>query len=152
MIRPEHYREYTFGICRIAIGAIFIIASADKILEPEQFAAVIHSYALLPDSLINLFALFLPWFELTVGAAFVASRKYRNAAATAIVMMLAMFCIAVSINLVRGSEIGCGCFHSGEEQDPISIANVFRNLVMMGITLAVLWYNMSTLARPQKPA
>ena len=53
---------------RIVLGIVFIYASYDKILHPAAFAKVIYNYQILPDELINLSAIFLPWLELVIGS------------------------------------------------------------------------------------
>ena len=47
-------------VCRIVLGAVFIAASYNKILDPEAFAVAIFRYQILPGVLINLAALALP--------------------------------------------------------------------------------------------
>jgi hypothetical protein len=44
-----------------------VYASYDKILHPLAFAEIVYNYQILPDVLVNLVALFLPWIELLVG-------------------------------------------------------------------------------------
>ncbi len=38
---------------RLLVGAIFLAASIDKILDPGAFAQVVYNYQILPDSFIN---------------------------------------------------------------------------------------------------
>ena len=52
---------------RLLLGGIFVWASIYKILDPTAFAGVINNYQLLPDALINGFAVTLPWLELVLG-------------------------------------------------------------------------------------
>lgn len=52
---------------RIFLGAVFIYASIDKIIHPEAFAKAIFNYQILPEALINLTAILLPWLELVMG-------------------------------------------------------------------------------------
>ena len=55
-------QEGLFAICaRVILGAVFIYASIDKIRNPEAFAKAVYNYQILPDSLINLTAIALPW-------------------------------------------------------------------------------------------
>ena len=50
-------------VLRLALGGIFLYASIDKIIHPRAFAEIIFNYHLLPDQLINVMALILPWLE-----------------------------------------------------------------------------------------
>ncbi len=57
---------------RLLLGGIFVFASIDKILHPAAFADAVYNYQILPDSLINLTAVFLPWLELILGGCLIA--------------------------------------------------------------------------------
>lgn len=52
---------------RLILGGVFVFASFDKILHPASFAEAVYRYQILPDGLINLTAIVLPWLELIVG-------------------------------------------------------------------------------------
>ena len=45
---------------RLVLGGLFIYASMDKMANPADFVKVIHNYKILPISLENLLAVFLP--------------------------------------------------------------------------------------------
>ena len=55
-------------MARLILGVIFIYASIDKIFHPAAFAEAVYNYQILPDALINLTAIVLPWLELILGA------------------------------------------------------------------------------------
>jgi putative oxidoreductase len=94
----------------IALGLLFIIASLPKIVDPPSFAHMIYNYKIIPWSLINPMALIMPWLELICGLALVLG-IWRGAARTIIAGMLLVFILAISINLIRGNPIDCGCFN-----------------------------------------
>ena len=94
----------------IALGLLFIIASIPKIVDPPSFAHMIYNYKILPWSLINPMALFMPWLELLCGLALVLG-IWKGTARTIIAGMLLVFIVAISINLIRGNPIDCGCFN-----------------------------------------
>lgn len=94
---------------QLALGAIFVFAAVPKILDPPSFAHMIYNYKLLPGSLIDLFALWMPWVELLSGLALVLGICRRGAAGLIGALLLA-FLAAVAINLARGHAIDCGCF------------------------------------------
>jgi uncharacterized membrane protein YphA (DoxX/SURF4 family) len=96
-------------LCRLLLGGIFIYASIDKIAHPHAFAKIIHNYHLLPDILIYVSALVLPWLELLTGI-FLIAGIYKRTAAMILSFMLLVFAVAISINLIRGLEFDCGCF------------------------------------------
>jgi putative oxidoreductase len=95
---------------QLALGAIFVIAAIPKIADPPSFAHMIYNYRLVPASLINLSALVMPWVELLAGLALILG-VWKTAARNVIGILLAIFIIAISINLTRDNAIDCGCFN-----------------------------------------
>lgn len=94
----------------IALGLLFIIASIPKIVDPPSFAHMIYNYRIVPWALINPMALVMPWLELLCGLALVLG-IWKGPARTIIACMLLVFILAISINLIRGNPIDCGCFN-----------------------------------------
>ena len=94
---------------QIALGAIFVVAAWPKIVDPPSFAHMIYNYRLLPAGLINITALVMPWVEILVGLALILG-VWTRPARTIVALMLVMFIIAISINLLRDNAIDCGCF------------------------------------------
>ena len=43
-----------FILMRLALGAVFLYASYDKILHPAAFAKAVYNYQILPDEAISL--------------------------------------------------------------------------------------------------
>ena len=94
---------------QIALGVIFIVAAVGKIADPPSFAHMIYNYRILPGGLINISALIMPWVELLAGLCLVIG-VWTRPARWIITLMLVTFMIAITINLVRGNAIDCGCF------------------------------------------
>jgi uncharacterized membrane protein YphA (DoxX/SURF4 family) len=94
---------------QLALGAIFVAAAIPKILDPPAFAHMIYNYRLLPGIAVNALALFLPWLELATGLALVIGFWRRTAAGITGILLL-VFIAALSINLLRGNPVNCGCF------------------------------------------
>jgi uncharacterized membrane protein YphA (DoxX/SURF4 family) len=94
---------------QIALGAIFVVAALPKITDPPSFAHMIYNYRILPAGLINLSALVMPWVELVIGLCLILGVWVRPAR-WIVTAMLVVFMTAISINLVRGNAIDCGCF------------------------------------------
>lgn len=106
------YRILEFA-ARIAVGLIFLLFGVDKIFHPGDFAGAIENYRLLPEGLVNLLAVVLPWVECLLGLLLLSGQWVRSAALVA-AFLLAVFVVAVSIALARGLDINCGCFNTGE--------------------------------------
>jgi uncharacterized membrane protein YphA (DoxX/SURF4 family) len=103
-------------ILAIAVGAVFVYASVDKILDPRAFAKIVYHYQVVGPSAslgfvpANLLAVWLPWLELLVGALLITGMWRREAAALS-ALMLVVFVAAVGSTLARGIDIqNCGCF------------------------------------------
>lgn len=101
---------------RVVLGAIFIYASLDKIAHPEAFANAIYNYQILPEPLINLTAIVLPWLELVMGVLLVLG-VWQHGAVFLANVLLGVFFGALLLNLARGLDIDCGCFSSSQASD-----------------------------------
>lgn len=129
--KPFFSNPWVEIVCRWSLGALFVAASYNKILEPAQFAKVLYGYQLLPGILINFIAIILPFMELVTGAALVTGIYPRSAAAIINIMML-IFIVAISINLLRGHAFDCGCFSISEANHPSSAATLLvRDVVCL---------------------
>lgn len=106
-------------LARLAMAGIFIYASIDKIGQPAVFAKDIYNYQILPDSLINLTALVLPWLELFLGLCLLAG-IWLPGAVLAMNGLLVVFLAALLFNTARGLDINCGCFSTGAEAAAMS--------------------------------
>jgi putative oxidoreductase len=94
---------------QIALGIIFVVAALPKIVDPPSFAHMIYNYKLIPWALVKPMALVMPWIELLCGLALILG-IWKGTARTIVAAMLLTFIIAISINLLRGNAIDCGCF------------------------------------------
>ncbi len=103
-------------LCVLAVAGIFLYAAALKIIEPRQFVFDVKNYRIVPEPLLHLVVLLLPWWEVGAAAAFVAPRT-RRAGAILLAAMLLTFIAAVSYAaLYKGYNISCGCFGKGSAQ------------------------------------
>ena len=93
---------------RIVVGLVFLLYGLDKIAHPDDFARAIANYRLLPEALVNLVAVTLPWVECVCGLLLLAGQWVRSAALVS-AFLLGVFVVAVSITLARGLDIACGC-------------------------------------------
>ena len=100
---------------QFVLAAFFAVAGFFKISDPPGFAHEIHNYALLPGAAVNALALFLPWLEVVAGIALFLGIARRSAARLLGILLL-VFIVALSINLVRGRPVDCGCFGTAKVQ------------------------------------
>jgi len=94
---------------QFVLAAVFVVAGFGKIADPPGFAHEIHNYALVPGVAINAMALVLPWIEIVCGLALFIGIA-RRSAARILGVLLVVFILALSINLIRGRPVDCGCF------------------------------------------
>ena len=152
-------RPLFWWLSRIAVAAIFLGACIAKIRDPAAFALSVYRYRILPDALINLVAIWLPWIELLTGIAILLpARRLRGAAAFLISGMLAVFTVAISLNLLRGIEASCGCFSTRADAAVSDHWNLVRNASLLWLSAAI-WlesWNLPLIPRrgapPRKPA
>jgi rhodanese-related sulfurtransferase/uncharacterized membrane protein YphA (DoxX/SURF4 family) len=98
-----------FLLSRLFLGGIFVYASYDKILHPVPFAEIVYNYQILPDLLVNLVSLFLPWIELLVGLSLILG-IWLPGSVLICAFLLVVFFSTLVFNMSRGLDIDCGCF------------------------------------------
>jgi len=101
-----------YGPALRLVGAVFLLASLHKISSPQQFAAVVDNYQILPSWMVNIPAVIMPWIELICGALLISGRC-RGQSALVLAGLTLIFILAISFNIARGVEFDCGCFGSG---------------------------------------
>lgn len=99
---------------RLILGIVFIYASMDKIIHPGAFAEAVYNYQILPDFLINLTAIALPWLELTLGILLILHLWLPGVLLLSNFLLLT-FLGSMVFNLARGLDIHCGCFSTSQE-------------------------------------
>lgn len=123
-------------VLSIVIGAVFIWSGGVKAWDPAGFAGDILEYRLVGQGMAGAMALYLPWLEVIGGVALVAGRT-REAAAVMLMGMLAGFSVAMVSVIVRGLEIGCGCFGHGDGETSPEMA-LARNALLVGGLVGIL--------------
>jgi len=138
LIKKIATHKYIALVLRLYIGGLFVYASMYKINYAGEFAASIANYQIVPFWAVNIMALLMPWMELICGLLLVAG--IRTHAATIIIMgFLIMFTMAIFINLIRGVQIGCGCFNSLET--PMSWLTFLRDLTWVAMTVHIYFFD-----------
>lgn len=123
-------------VCRLLLGGIFVYASIDKILHPAEFAKVVYNYQILPAMASNLTAMFLPWLELFAGLALLVG-IWRAESSLTLSLLLVVFIIALSVNLVRGVDIDCGCLSVGGGGRGISLLTIVEDVLLLAAGMVV---------------
>ena len=127
-------------LARLVLGGIFIYASLDKIAHPREFAKIIANYAILPDPLVTLPALVLPWLELFAGLCLVSGLWVRSAALL-LSSLLLFFILVLGFNALRGISMSCGCFSTSAGDTENALVLIFRDLLFLLPGLLIIFFN-----------
>ena len=139
------------GVQRLLIaflGMLMLWAAVSKLANPTDFLGSIYGYQLpLPQALLKMTAVVLPWLELLCGLLLVAG-LWVESALTLVTGLLALFVIMTGQAWMRGLDISCGCFslkmfglpeNPGLDRFLESVAFAFfRNLVLLGLAAFLL--------------
>lgn len=139
------------AVCRLLLAAIFLTAAVGKLAQPKAFLRAVLEYQMLPPALAPWVAAMLPGVEFLAGAvlltaAFQGRRRevWAVAAAWIVAGLLAFFTAALTVNLLRGVPMNCGCFDILGEHLPYfkptkaTWATVGRDLLMLLPALPLL--------------
>ena len=100
--------KYLTLFFRIVVGAIFLLASFDKIIDPAKFARDISNYHIVPLGLENTIALILPWLEFFIGTGLIIGVMVDGSIIISSVLLIT-FNIMIAQAMARGFNIDCGC-------------------------------------------
>jgi hypothetical protein len=117
----------------IFLGLIWILASYYKIVNPVEFYRNILEYKLISGNLAAWIALWFPFFELLLGIALILHFHVREFLIISMIVF-AFFSILILITILRGLDIGCGCF-STNDYEPIGFA-LGRDLLFLFVNVA----------------
>jgi hypothetical protein len=124
-------------ILRAALALLFVSASAHKLRDPIAFRAALDGYGLLPAAPARVAARALPFAELGCAVALALPRT-GVAGALLAVALLALYALAMGVNLLRGRrDLDCGCMGPGA-RGRIGGALVLRNAILAAAALATL--------------
>jgi len=129
-------------VLRFALALVLFYASADKLLHPQDFAAIVQGYHVLPEALVNPVAIWLPWLELLLGLCLV-SGYWAEGAVALTAGMFAVFWALMIVSAARGIDVNCGCFSTqpvdpGAEPTPM-LFYIGRDAVLLGFALITAW-------------
>jgi uncharacterized membrane protein YphA (DoxX/SURF4 family) len=127
-------------IFRLVLGFTLIYASLDKIANPDQFARIVYNYRILPEFLINVFAVTLPWVELVTGL-FLIFGVFTESASLLASFLFVVFIIAISINLLRGIDLNCGCFSTDPGGKKEGANLLIRDFIYLYLGIMVFFFN-----------
>ena len=129
--------QIIYRLVRVILGALFVIASWDKIIDPEAFAKIIENYKILPPQLVNPTAYILPWIEAVSGILLIFG-VYVKGCALIFNSLMVVFIVLLTINQIRGLDVACGCFSLSLETSKSMYYYIVRDIVILSAGLWVL--------------
>ena len=128
--------------CRLAVAAVLLYAGVQKVWMPLEFARLLKEYHLLPNQILNLVAVLLPWVEIISGLCFF-SGLWLVGAAVLLSGMNTIFAVAIAYRawLIMSTtgkgffdiSFDCGCGF-GVVYIPTKI---LENLILVGVGLII---------------
>lgn len=131
--------KYLLLLFRIILGFVFIYAGIIKIADPAGFSDAINNYDLLPLSVVNIFAITLPWIEVVAGLFLLFGISVKENSFI-ISVMLVVFILAIVISLGRGLNIDCGCFGTSSGTK-VGIFKLVENIILLTFSLLLTKFN-----------
>jgi uncharacterized membrane protein YphA (DoxX/SURF4 family) len=127
-------------IFRLVLGFTLVYASLDKIANPDQFARIVYNYHILPEFLINVFAITLPWVELVTGL-FLIFGIFTEGTSLLTSFLFVIFIVAISINLFRGIDLNCGCFSTDPAGKKEGANLLIRDFVYLFLGMMIFFFH-----------
>lgn len=122
---------------QLALGVIFLLSTASKLLNPNHFAHGVAEYQIVPAYLSYPVAAHIIALEGWLAFAHLTGMLLA-AALRAGVALLVAFAVAVVINLARGRLLPCYCFGEGGREQ-ISYLTLIRLLCLLVGELLLLF-------------
>ena len=114
------------SLIRIALSIIFAVAGITKFMDQRGTREAVVNFG-APKSLSPALAILLPLAELTIAIALLVTGAAHLSAWAALVL-LALFIVAISVNLARGQIHECHCFGQLYSR-PLGWPTLARNVV-----------------------
>jgi peroxiredoxin len=138
-------------LLRIALTAVFGAAGVTKLIDQRGTQEAVKNFG-SPESLAPFLSIALPIAELSIAAGLLFANTTRFSALAAL-LMLALFAVAIGVNLARGRTHDCHCFGQLHSR-PLGWSTLVRNIIF-GLGAAFVWWQsgatgagiLSTLAR-----
>jgi uncharacterized membrane protein YphA (DoxX/SURF4 family) len=136
-VKGHPAKRFLYHLCRLLTGGVFFFAGAMKMADVGAFAGEIANYRILPYFFNYLAAAVLPVIELITGTLLIFNRRVRAAGLVAGGLNL-IFIAALVSALVRGLDIGCGCFGPGDGGSSSLTEALGRDLALMAAVVLFL--------------
>lgn len=100
-------------VSRFGLALIWLASGVSKMLDPMAFRQSIVAYEMFSPAVVDFIAMTLPPVELVLGLFLLVGLFLRPVAAVTALIMVG-FVIGLASAWMRGLNIDCGCFSSGD--------------------------------------
>ena len=141
-------------VARLILGGVLFVAGYLKVDKTDKTQMAVRSYEMLPIPIANMFGLFLPFFEVAIGALLILGALTRVVAILGGVTMFA-FIIAISQAWARGLSIDCGCFGGGGSvapEDTRYLQEILRDAGLVFLAIYLIRYPKTKFAIDRNPS
>ncbi|HQG32425.1 MAG TPA: MauE/DoxX family redox-associated membrane protein [Deltaproteobacteria bacterium] len=142
------FSEWSYRIVRISLAALFIYGGGIKLLDPKAFARTISAYDLVPEMLLPVVAVGLPFIEAVAGIGLLFDMRGSLAVISS---LIGMFIVVLGSGVARNLDADCGCFGPDELARKHGLVQAFwRDLALGGIVVPYLYLCRRVLRRSGK--
>ena len=128
--------KYILLVFRLVVGGMFIWAGVSKIIDPLEFAQNIANYRVFPQGISFFLALVLPWIEVICGVSLILG-IFRYASALLLSGLLAVFLVLITVTIIRGIDIDCGCF--GDLSGKVDYKLILMDSILLFFSLNIFF-------------
>lgn len=126
----QNREKFILEMISLIMAAMWFLAAMHKILYPFQFYRSILDYRLIGGNPAVWLAFWFPFFEVFTGIG-ILIRRTRHESLMISAILLTGFLLLLIITVLRGMEIGCGCFSFSTEES-LEMA-IVRDLIFLTI-------------------
>jgi len=136
----ETWRPWIGTIVRVALGAIWLWASWEKLRSPRTFVQAVRAYDATPEWLSKAIGYGLPVVEFALGVLLVLGIAVRMSAIASTVLFV-VFLVGIVQAAARDIKLTCGCFGGGGASDTTQYTlDILRDLGLLVLAVyLVLW-------------
>ena len=138
MRQGEKWRPAILMI-RWLLAIVFLYAGVIKVFNPAAFAGDVANYGMLPFWGVNLLAVVLPVLEVLCALLLIIGKWLRGVSLILIVLN-AVFIVAISSAVIRGLDISCGCF--GTEAARVGVKRIIEDILYMAGAVSIYIFNL----------
>jgi uncharacterized membrane protein YphA (DoxX/SURF4 family) len=117
---------YVLAFCRVVIGVVFLVSSANKVIDFPRFKEAVLAFRLLPGRLSSSAAFLFLCSEVAVVVLLVLGGSFLLPGFALAIGLLSLFCFALVTVVIRRIRTACHCFSPSTKA--VSFVDVWRNL------------------------